>query len=84
MSQPVPTPDVTPAAYEADPKKPWKALVPIIFGILYAVFEAVQIALGDGSWDNDDTTAVVVALLSAVVVFLTRNPKIAERGARRI
>lgn len=66
---------------EADPKKPWKALVPVVVGILYAVIEAVQIQLGTGEWDNDDWIAVALALVSAIGVYLTRNPKVSERRA---
>lgn len=69
------------ASSEADPKKPWKALIPVLFAALYAVAEVVQISLGDGAWDGDDTKAVVGALITAVVVYFTRNPKIAERRA---
>ena len=72
--------DITPEPYEADPKKPWKALVPLAFGILYAVIEAVQISIGDGAWDNDDTIAVVLSVITAIGVYVTRNPKIAERS----
>jgi hypothetical protein len=66
---------------EADPKKPWKALIPVLFAALYAVAEAIQIATGDGAWDTDDTKAVVGALITAVVVYFVRNPKVGERRA---
>jgi len=69
----------TPNVDEADPKKPWKALVPIVVGVLYAVVEAVQIATGDGAWDNDDTLAVIAAAITALGVYLVRNPKVGER-----
>ena len=67
------------AGDEADPKKPWKALVPIVLGVLYAVIEAVQIATGDGAWDNDDTMAVIAAAVTALGVYLVRNPRVSER-----
>lgn len=68
---------------EADPKKPWKALVPIVIGVLYAVIEAVQISLGDGSWDNDDWMAVIAAAITALGVYLVRNPKVGEGNVVR-
>ena len=73
MSQPVVPEPV------ADPQRPWKALVPVVFAAIYAVIEAVQISVGDGAWDNDDTIAVVISLVTAVGVYLTKNPIV--RGA---
>ena len=63
-----------------DPKRPWKAVVPLVFAVLYAAIQAGQIALGDGSWDSDDTTAVIISVLTAVGVYLKANPKTFATG----
>ena len=71
--------DPVPNAGEADPS-PWKARkawIPII------VASCMQSSRrpdrpGDGAWDNDDTLAVIAAAITALVVYLVRNPRSAS------
>lgn len=59
---------------EADKKRPWKALVPIVIGVLYTVIEAIQVAYDDNAWDKNDTFTVVLLALSAVMAYFVPNP----------
>lgn len=59
-----------------NPTKPWKAAVPIVLAALYALVEAVRIAYSDAVWDTNDTIAVVLAVITAVAVYLVPNPKV--------
>jgi hypothetical protein len=66
---PTPVPVTVP-----DPKRPWKALVPIALGIIYTVWQAIEVALGDNEWSEQDTLTVIGALITALLVYFVPNP----------
>ena len=73
------TPNQTTSVVD-EPTKPWKALVPVVLGVLYAVWQAVQAAYSDNEWTQQDTITVVGAAIAALLVYLVPNPKAVERG----
>lgn len=62
----------------ADPKRPWKAIVAILIPIAITVVQLVQSSLNDGSWTNEDTFNVVLAVLGAVAVYFVPNPIVVD------
>jgi hypothetical protein len=67
-----------PPVVVADPSKPWKALVPIVLGVVYAVWQAVAAAMGAGPWTTQDTVTVVGAAITALIVYLVPNPQVVK------
>jgi hypothetical protein len=59
-----------------DPKRPWKAIVAAAIAVLIIVVQVVQSQWADGSWTREDTFVTALALLSALGVYLTPNPKV--------
>lgn len=73
MTNQIPTP-ASVTTVQADPKKPWKAIVAILIPIAITVVQLVQSNLYDGTWTTEDTFNVVLAVLGAVAVYFVPNP----------
>lgn len=77
MANPIPAPtDVV-----DDPKRPWKAIIAILIPVAITIVQLVQSSLNDGSWTNEDTFNVILAVLGAVAVYFVPNPKVVDRRA---
>jgi hypothetical protein len=75
MANPIPNP--APAVVD-DPKRPYKAIVAVVVAVLVIGIQAALSALGDGVWTTEDTLTTIVAVLGAIAVWATPNPKIPQ------
>lgn len=67
----------------------WKGIIAAVVAVAITVTQAVESALHDGSWGQEDTIVVLLAFLGAVAVYFKGNdvppgkrpdPNVSERG----